>query len=29
MGVYELKMRKKLRFLVYCSDETMDMLNGG
>ena len=27
MGVYELKMRKKLRFLVYCSDETMDILN--
>ncbi|WP_086301214.1 hypothetical protein [Campylobacter devanensis] len=29
MGVYGLKMREKLRFLVYCSDETMDMLNGG
>ena len=29
MGVYGLKIREKLRFLVYCSDETMDMLNGG
>lgn len=27
MGVYGLEIRQKLRFLVYYSDETMDILN--
>ncbi|WP_299040673.1 hypothetical protein [uncultured Campylobacter sp.] len=29
MEIYGLKIREKLRFLIYCADETMDMLIEG